>query len=135
MMRVSDKRRKQDHLEVCLNRDVEARAKNWFGDIYLLHRALPEMDFDEAETSITLFGHDLSAPIIIEAMTGGIEEAAEIGGALAEAAERLGIAMGVGSQRIAITKPRLASSFRLVRRRAPSALLIANIASWRTEHL
>ncbi|MDQ3809850.1 MAG: type 2 isopentenyl-diphosphate Delta-isomerase, partial [Chloroflexota bacterium] len=48
---------------------------------------------------------------------------------LARAAERYGLAMGVGSQRAALRRADLSESYRIVRREAPSAFLIANIGA------
>ncbi len=122
--------RKEDHLRICLDENVQARAiETGFQDIHLIHRALPEIAIDDVNLSTTLFDHTLSAPIIIEAMTGGVKRAFDINAALAEAAEALGLAMGVGSQRAAIEDPRMAYTFTIVRKRAPHAFLIANIGA------
>ena len=74
-----------------------------------------------------LFGKRLSAPIIISAITGGTEEAEKINGTLATVAQKTGIGIGVGSQRIAIQQPEVEETFRIVREEAPDALVIGNI--------
>jgi isopentenyl-diphosphate delta-isomerase len=61
-------------------------------------------------------------------MTGGTEQAARINATLASAAQQTRIAMGVGSQRIAIDHPDLAITFR-VRTLAPDILLFANLGA------
>ena len=119
--------RKNRHLEVSLKEDVQATVGTGFEDIHLIHRALPEMDLEEVDTETKLFGHRLSAPFIISAMTGGTEKAAKINENLAEAAELLGLGMGVGSQRIALEDLSREYSFRIVRDRAPTAFLLANL--------
>ncbi len=63
-----------------------------------IHEALPEIDLEDIDMSITLFGKSLQAPILISSMTGGTGEAERINRNLAEAASITGIAMGVGSQ-------------------------------------
>ncbi|MEE9115564.1 MAG: type 2 isopentenyl-diphosphate Delta-isomerase, partial [Thermoplasmata archaeon] len=61
--------RKKEHLEIVLNEDVTA-DNNYWDDVRLIHRALPEIDMDELDTGVTIFGKNLEAPIIISAMTG-----------------------------------------------------------------
>lgn len=120
--------RKLNHLEICLRKNVQARlVSTGFEDIQLIHRALPEINFGEVNTAIEIFGHKLSAPLIIAAMTGGTAQAAKINSVLAEAAEQLGLGIGVGSQRVAIENSNLTYTFRIVREKAPTAFLIANI--------
>lgn len=122
------KERKAEHISICIESDVQARSiRTGFDDIYLIHRALPETSLEEVDTSADLFGRELAAPIVIEAMTGGTEKAAKINEALAEAAEDFNIALGVGSQRVALENPNLAYTFRVARDRAPHVLLIGNL--------
>ena len=61
-------------------------------------------------------------------MTGGIEAAGHINRSLAQAAQTMGIAMGVGSQRCAIDDPELAITYQ-VRDVAPDILLFANLGA------
>ncbi|HBY08916.1 MAG TPA: type 2 isopentenyl-diphosphate Delta-isomerase, partial [Chloroflexi bacterium] len=75
-----------------------------------------------------LFGRKLQAPILISSMTGGTNEARTINRTLAQAAQEMGIAMGLGSQRAAIEHPETASSFQ-VREVAPNILLFANLGA------
>ncbi|MBA3046223.1 MAG: type 2 isopentenyl-diphosphate Delta-isomerase [Candidatus Thermoplasmatota archaeon] len=106
--------RKADHIDICLNRDVNASRNHW-EDIQLLHRALPEIDMGSIDTSVELFGKKLAAPVIISAITGGFDGAESINRNLAKAAAELGIGMGVGSQRPALEHPELASSYEVVK--------------------
>jgi isopentenyl-diphosphate delta-isomerase len=122
--------RKEDHIRVCLEQEVQARSiTTGFEDLHFIHNALPETHIDDIDLTTTLFDHRLSAPIIIEAMTGGTDKAAAINASLAEAAEALGLAMGVGSQRAAIENPDLAYTFKIARQKAPNAFLIANLGA------
>ena len=75
-----------------------------------------------------LFGTMQRVPVLVSSMTGGTERAALINRHLAEGAEEVGLAMGVGSQRAAIGDPSLAESFQ-VRRYAPNILLFANLGA------
>jgi len=120
--------RKSDHLEICLEENVQARdVTTGFEEIYLVHRALPEVDHSKIDLSTTVFNHKFSAPIIVEAITGGVEKAIKINAALAKAIEKLGLGMGVGSQRAAIEDSRLERTFAVAREKAPNAFLIANL--------
>jgi len=122
-------RRKAEHLRIALEEDVQFKGlTSGFERCRLLHCALPELDRDEIDLSATLFGKSLSAPFVISAMTGGTELAQRINENLASAAQELGIAMEVGSQRAAIEDPALISTYR-VRHVAPDILLFANLGA------
>lgn len=66
-------------------------------------------------------------PLIIASMTGGSEHGRSINTNLAVAAEACGVALGVGSQRIGLEKQDAQDTFKLVRRHAPHACIIANM--------
>jgi isopentenyl-diphosphate delta-isomerase len=94
----------------------------------LCHAALPELDLNAVDTGTRFFGHTLRAPFLISGMTGGVERGAEINRRLAAAAQAVGCAMGVGSQRVAIEDPERSAFFR-VRDVAPDILLFANLGA------
>ena len=120
--------RKADHIEICLKEDVQSKkVSTGFEEIHLVHRAIPEIEREKVDLSTTVFGYKFSAPVFVGAMTGGTAKATKINAALAEAVEELGIGMGVGSQRIAIDNPKVAHSFSVVREKAPTAFILANI--------
>jgi len=122
------KERKEEHIEICLEEEVKARKVTaGFEDVHLIHRALPEISEKEIDLSTTVFGHVFSAPLIVEAITGGTEKAVKINAAIAQAVEELGLGMGVGSQRAAIEDPTLERTFNIARKKAPNAFLIANL--------
>ena len=98
-----------------LGRDVEGHYRYW-NDVQLVHRALPGVDFTEIDTSTTLLGHRLSAPLVITGMTGGFPDAVKINDNLARAAAEVGIAMGVGSERAAVLKGQYPESYACVAR-------------------
>jgi isopentenyl-diphosphate Delta-isomerase len=105
--------RKAEHVKVVLGQNVEGRYRYW-NDIQLIHKALPEVDFAEIDTSVTLLGHRLAAPIVITGMTGGFPDAAKINDNLARAATDVGVAMGVGSERAAVLKGQYPESYATV---------------------
>jgi isopentenyl-diphosphate delta-isomerase len=89
--------------------------------------ALPEVNRDKIDLSTELFGHKVRAPLIIESMTGGTPMAAKINRTLGKVAEKLGIGMGVGSQRAGIEDESLAYTFRAAREAAPTIPLFGNL--------
>ena len=93
--------RKADHINICLEQKVSTDYRYW-DDIRLIHEALPEVDYDEIDTSAYVLGKKLSFPFIVTAITGGFEGAKKINANIAEACAELGIGMGVGSERAAI---------------------------------
>jgi isopentenyl-diphosphate delta-isomerase len=120
--------RKRDHIRICLEHPVEA-GNPGFGDVHLVHRALPECRMDRIDTSVRFLGHRFRSPLFIAAMTGGHPSATAINRNLAAAAEHFGIGMGVGSQRAALEDPDLAESFAVAREAAPTAFLCANLGA------
>lgn len=121
--------RKADHIRINLEEDVRSARTNGLEQYHFIHQALPELDLEDVDLSLDLFGVRLRAPILISSMTGGTEQALTINRHLAEAAEVTGVAMGVGSQRAALEHAELAETFRVVRRVAPHALIFANLGA------
>ncbi|MCK5548233.1 MAG: type 2 isopentenyl-diphosphate Delta-isomerase, partial [Thermoplasmata archaeon] len=119
--------RKKDHIDIVLNEDVKSEHNYW-DDIKLVHQALPELDLDEIDTSVELFGKELHAPLIISAMTGGFEDAKTINKNLAEAASELRIGMGVGSQRAALEDDKWEETYGVVKD-FDVPLMIANLGA------
>src|SRR6056297_1174521 len=122
--------RKDDHIRIIEEEDVETSGTG-FADVELVHEALPEIHRDEIDQSVTLFGHELSAPIVIESMTGGHPNTTKLNRNLAAAAQETGIAMGVGSQRagLELDDEDLLESYTVVRDVAPDAVLYGNIGA------
>lgn len=120
--------RKSEHIRINLEENVQSGLTTGLERYRFIHQALPEIDLDQVDLSIELFGKRLNAPLLISSMTGGTPEAAAINLTLAEAAQATGIAMGLGSQRAAIEHPELAPTFQ-VRKAAPDILLFANLGA------
>lgn len=119
--------RKRSHLDLCQREAVEYPSKTTlFEDVELIHNALPELALADIDVSTTFLGKRLRAPLLISGMTGGTDEAGVVNRALAQVAERAGIAFGLGSQRVMQRDPSTADSF-AVRAVAPSVLLLANL--------
>ena len=120
--------RKADHIKINLEQDVRSALTTGLEKYRFIHEALPELDLNRIDTTLSLFGKKLASPTLVSSMTGGTSEAETINMRLAEAAQECGIAMGVGSQRAAIEHPEQAATFQ-VRRVAPDILLFANIGA------
>lgn len=110
-----------------MEKPVESNIDPGFKDVRLIHVSLPEMDLNDVDTTTVFLGRRLKAPLMIEPMTGGVPEAAEINRNLAEAAEEMGVAIGVGSQRAALENEEMVETYTVVRKAAPSAPVFANI--------
>jgi len=120
--------RKADHIRINLEEDVESGITTGLERYHFTHEALPDINLNDVNTKVSVFGKKLNAPILISSMTGGTEEAARINQTLAMAAQETGIAMGLGSQRAAIEQPELTETFK-IRNVAPDILLFANLGA------
>jgi isopentenyl-diphosphate Delta-isomerase len=121
--------RKADHLKICLDENVQCSEVTHGLDRYrFTHTCLPEIDFSDIRLTTDFLGKSLGAPLLISSMTGGTELARLINQRLATVAQHYQIAMGVGSQRVALENPSLARTFS-VRSQAPDILLLANVGA------
>jgi isopentenyl-diphosphate delta-isomerase len=127
------KDRKADHIKINLEKDVRSALASGLEKYRFIHEALPELDLDKVNTSLTFLNKWLHAPMLISSMTGGTDQARTLNLRLAEAAQSTHIAMGVGSQRAAFEDPKQARSFQ-VRKTAPDILLFANIGAIQLNH-
>jgi len=120
--------RKSDHIRINLEEDVNSSLTTGLERLNFSHEALPDINLEDVNLCVEVFNKRLEAPILISSMTGGTKEAAKINLNLATAAQKTGIAMGIGSQRAAIENPELIESFQ-VRKVAPDILLFANLGA------
>ncbi len=126
---IATQSRKADHIRICLEEDVQFhQTTNGLERYRFTHCCLPELDRNEIDISTTFLGKRVGAPLVISSMTGGTEQAGIINYRLAEVAQHYKLAMGVGSQRVAVEKPQLADTF-AVRKCAPDVLLFANLGA------
>jgi isopentenyl-diphosphate delta-isomerase len=121
--------RKADHIRINLEEDVTAKEITPGFECYrFVHQALPEIDLDDVDTGIEVFGWQLGAPVFISCMTGGVPEAERINATLAQVAQAFGLALGLGSGRVLLERPEVLSSF-AVRRYAPDVPIFANLGA------
>jgi len=120
--------RKLEHLQLCTKKDVQS-GDSGFDCVRLVHNALPECNPNDISTEVTFLNHTLASPLFIAGMTGGHPDTKAVNATLASVAEKLNIAMGVGSQRAALENPDLDDSFSIVREKAPHAFIAGNIGA------
>ncbi len=123
------RQRKIEHVNIALEQGVSVPQRANWHDIQFVHQALPEVDLDEIDTSVTFLGGTLRYPLFISSLTGGHPDVTSINRNLARVAEEYRLALGVGSQRAAIVNPEMAGSYTVTREYAPHTFLIANVGA------
>jgi isopentenyl-diphosphate delta-isomerase len=118
--------RKDDHIRINLEQDVQSALSTGLERLHFSHNAVPEINLRDIELSSTFLGKTFSAPILISSMTGGTQFSQKLNLSLAEAAQEVGVGLGLGSQRAVLEDPSLESSFQ-VRNIAPDIPLYANL--------
>jgi isopentenyl-diphosphate delta-isomerase len=117
--------KKDLHIKACLTRNVETAVSSGLERIKLAG-ALPDFSFSEMNLNCEFLGKTLSMPLVIAPITGGGSLSRRINRRLAKAAESLGLAMAVGSQKLMLDNLAAPDSF-LLRDIAPHVPLLANI--------
>ena len=118
-------KRKDEHIDISLKDEIQYKISPGFENVQPVYNAMPEMNINDVDSSLTLFGKKMYSPIIIEAMTGGFKRGQDINLKLAETAQRFGVAMGLGSQRAMLESGVVDTYY--VRDVAPNILLFGNI--------
>lgn len=119
--------RKDSHIHVALNKKIEyPDKKNGFEKYEFSHLAFPSVDFNKINTETEFIGKKLKVPLMITAITGGTDSGKKINKNLARACQKMGVALGLGSQRILLTCPEVINTF-YVRDEGPDVFLLGNI--------
>ena len=117
--------RKHDHLTICSElyqnqQHLQTSSHSWssprtqqFDHIRFVPQTIVDFNFNDIDLSTQFLGRKFQLPLIITAMTGGIEQGRLINLMLAQAASQYGIPLSVGSQRIALEQPHLEQIFAL----------------------
>ncbi|WP_417307504.1 type 2 isopentenyl-diphosphate Delta-isomerase [Devosia sp.] len=122
--------RKNQHLDIVLSGKAQSNAvTTGLEHIVFEHCALPELDLDAIDLSQPFVGKRLEAPLLVSSMTGGPARAEAINRNLAAACAELGIALGVGSQRIAIEGDGADGFSSDLRKVAPDIVLLGNFGA------
>ncbi|MTI80250.1 MAG: type 2 isopentenyl-diphosphate Delta-isomerase [Firmicutes bacterium] len=121
------KSRKIDHINNALSTPDQAEAG--FKDVQMLHQSLPEVNWNEIDTTYKFLGKQLAAPLMINAMTGGHPGLKEINRNLAWAAKETGTAIALGSQKAALDDESVVNTYTVVREENPDGIVIANLSA------
>ncbi len=119
--------RKQQHLDIALGASMQASELSQMQSVRLIHEALPDLDFQDVQTSIQLLNLQCSSPIFISSMTAGHQGGEQLNQRLACFAQDRGLLMGVGSQRKELSNPAASAEWKALRSVAPKANLIGNV--------
>jgi isopentenyl-diphosphate delta-isomerase len=121
-------RRKAQHLEICLNQSVKFKEKTaGFEEVDLVHCALPELHFDEVDTSTLFLQKSLSFPFMVSAMTGGHRDSEMINRQLGELCAEMQVGLGLGSQRQALEDDSALKSYAIARKLNPHGVIVGNL--------
>ena len=111
----SNSQRKKRQMRIALKNEIEqSHITTGLDDYQFVHQASPEIDLTNVDLSIPLFAKKLRAPLVISSMIGDIASAKWLNPNLDRAAQSMGLAMCIGSQRCAIDDPSVASTYLLV---------------------
>ncbi|MFX1298374.1 MAG: type 2 isopentenyl-diphosphate Delta-isomerase [Promethearchaeota archaeon] len=122
--------RKWEHIKICLDEEVEFKAKRTgFEEVELIHHALPELDYEKINLETNFWGRTFDYPILINSLTGGHQESKKINKMLAQIASEFNIPMAVGSQRAALENKELIETYRITRNIASEIFLIGNVGA------
>jgi len=121
--------RKDQHLDVILSGRARHGRDGGLDAVRFVHEALPDLDYGKIDLGADFLGRRLKAPLLISSMTGGPARAEAINARLAEAAQHLGIALAVGSQRAALEAGGAPGLDMALRLRAPDTPILANIGA------
>ncbi len=120
--------RKNDHIQICLDQDVQSEVTTGFERYRLEHKALPEGDFADVSLDTEFLGKHISAPVLISSMTGGTKNGDRINRSLLEAANELNIPFAFGSLRIYLEETS-ARTLEKPRKIAPDVPILANLGA------
>ena len=115
--------RKDKHLDLAYQ-SLPDSDNHPMDSIELPYCALPEISLDEVSLTTSFLGAELSAPVMITAMTGGSPRADRLNLTLAELAQNSKVALGLGSQRASLEQGK---SQKNLRKAAPDIPLIGNL--------
>jgi isopentenyl-diphosphate Delta-isomerase len=121
--------RKKDHIDIILSGRAAHRREAGFDRFDFVHDALPDINLADIDLSADFLGKRLRIPFLASSMTGGPALGGAINRNIGEAAQAMGFAMGVGSQRIALGGGSGHGLDKSIRKIAPDIALYANLGA------
>ena len=118
--------RKEEHLALA-KMFFNSKKDNDFNHVHLIRPALPESAVSGDSILTEMFGHQISAPFFINAMTGGSDTSYTVNKRLAKAAAAENIPMALGSASILEKEIDQIKSFEIARLENPDGLIFANV--------
>ncbi|UER67832.1 type 2 isopentenyl-diphosphate Delta-isomerase [Borrelia sp. BU AG58] len=119
---------KRRHIGICLNKLDVSKSDSLLGLVNLKHDALSELDFDEIDTSESIFGYKIAMPVFVSSMTGGVREGNILNRSLVKISNDLKIPMSLGSFKLLFKYPEYIKDFTL-RKYADDIPLFSNIGA------
>ncbi|HHU76401.1 MAG TPA: type 2 isopentenyl-diphosphate Delta-isomerase [Firmicutes bacterium] len=120
--------RKLDHLRLAQSLG-DGPGKSGLDDLHFVHNCLPEINSGDISTETSFLGHRFPLPLLINAITGGMDGGQQVNRALAGAARQMGIPMAVGSQAAALDSEDLCFTYQVAREVNPEGFLMANLSA------
>ena len=123
--------RKEHHLDICLDDQRypdPAPIGTSLEQVQFVHQAVPELDSARVDTTQPFLHAMLRLPLMISCMTGGSGRGRSANRALAAAAQRAGIAIGIGSIRPLLQDEATFGDFH-VKPLAPDVPVLANLGA------
>ncbi|MBT1018561.1 type 2 isopentenyl-diphosphate Delta-isomerase [Canibacter sp. lx-72] len=124
--------RKADHIRVALEQQRDPLSARDYNDVEFIYHALGAINRESVDLTTEVAGSVWQHPLYINAMTGGIEQAAKINKVIAEAAAATGIAVASGSLGMALDLPETRRTFTVLRELNPHGFVCANIGAGRS---
>ncbi len=121
--------RKDEHLSLVIWQWRHKLPLSGLQFVRLDRPVLPNVNADDVNHSVNLFGNHFQWPFYIEAMTGGSFRTGVINQKLAGIAKKYNLAMAVGSESISISEKKTVKSFSIVREENPDGFIFANIGA------
>ena len=121
--------RKSQHLDIVLEGRAAGNGNTGLDSVLFEHVALPDLHPDQIDLTTTFLGRRVALPFLVSSMTGGPARAAGINANLAMACQAAGVALAVGSQRVALETGDAGGLDRSLRQAAPDIPILANLGA------